>query len=111
MLPRSYRIEHQSINDSHNKYFLVKDLKVGGKNAKVRRYIGSGPLPPPEEIERLSRKLALDIEVEAIKKSAVLSSARYKPRYLGEGRARLIEQVRYTYKALILDYWPKAECA
>lgn len=88
------------MRENHDKYFLVKDLKVGGKNAKVRKYIGSGALPSPEEIERLSQKLALDIETEAIEKSARLSHARYKPKYLDEEKAELIEHVRYTYKAL-----------
>lgn len=97
----SYRIERYVVKEDHDKYFLVKDLKVGGKNAKVRKFIGSGVLPPPEEIEKLSQKLALDIEIEAIEKAARLSCIRYKPKYLDEKKAELIERLRYTHKALI----------
>jgi fido (protein-threonine AMPylation protein) len=96
----SYRVERHFAKEGDDKYFLVKDLRVGGKNAKVRKFIGSSSLPPQEEIEKLSQKLAIEIETEAIEKAARLSNARYKPKYLDEEKAELIERVRYTFKAL-----------
>jgi hypothetical protein len=70
--PGNYRVECHAAKGGPKKFFLVKDLKVGGKNTKVRKLIGSGVLPPSEEIEKLSRKLALEIETEAIEKAALL---------------------------------------
>jgi hypothetical protein len=42
--PGSYRVERHFAKEGNDKYFLVKDLRVGGKNAKVRKFIGSGKL-------------------------------------------------------------------
>ncbi len=95
----NYRVERHAAKDGPAKYYLVKDLKVGGKNAKVRKFICSGATPSPEEIQKLSLKHALYIEIEATEKAARLSSSRYTPKYLDQEKAELIERVRYTYKA------------
>ncbi|HSD58295.1 MAG TPA: Fic family protein [Methanotrichaceae archaeon] len=98
MLRSNYRLERHATKDGAEKYFLVKDIKVGQKNAKVRKYLGSAA-PSPDDLKRLSQKLTLEIETVAVKKAAHLSSARYAPKYLDQETAELLELVRYTYKA------------
>lgn len=98
-MPRiRYRQDVHVSRDGSKKYFLVKDIKVGRKNAKVRKYLGSVPLTM-EELRRMGQKLTLSIEAEAVEKSATLSCARYSPKYLGRKIAEQLELVRYTYKA------------
>jgi Fic family protein len=94
----SYRLERQICKDGADKYYLVKDIKIGKKNAKVRKYVGSSALLP-EELKSLSASLALEIEINAVEKASHLSCARYTTRYLDEGMSERLELMRYTYKA------------
>jgi len=98
VLQSSYRLERQICKDGAEKYYLVKDIKIGKKNAKVRKYIGSSALSPGE-LKSLSISLALEIETNAVEKASRLSCARYSTRYLGEGMSERLELMRYTYKA------------
>jgi Fic family protein len=94
----NYRLERHITTDGGEKYFLVKDIKVGQKNAKIRKYLGTSA-PSPNDLNSLSKELSIKIEIEAVTKAASLSSARYSPRYLNQETANLLELVRYTYKA------------
>jgi Fic family protein len=98
VLQSNYRLERRASKDGAENFYLVKDIKVGKKNAKVRKYIG-GFAPSPQELKRLSEKLALEIETQAVQKASRLSCARYSSRYLGEGMSERLELLRYTYKA------------
>jgi Fic family protein len=93
-----YRLDVHVSKDGSEKYFLVKDIKVGRKNAKVRKYLGTAP-PTVEELQRMGEKLTVSIEAEAVEKSARLSCTRYNPRYLSSETVEQLELVRYTYKA------------
>jgi Fic family protein len=98
VLQSNYRLERQICKYGAEKYYLVKDIKIGKKNAKVRKYIGSSALSPGE-LKSLSISLALEIETNAVEKASRLSCARYSSRYLGEGMSESLELMRYTYKA------------
>lgn len=98
MLQSNYRLERQTGKDGADKYYLVKDIKIGKKNAKVRKYVGSSALLPGE-LKSLSISLALEIEANAVEKASRLSCARYSTRYLGDGMSERLELMRYTYKA------------
>jgi len=98
VLQSNYRLERQTCKDGAEKYYLVKDIKVGKKNAKVRKYIGSSA-PSPGELKNLSERLALEIETCAVEKAARLSHARYSTRYLSKDMSERLELLRYTYKA------------
>jgi len=98
VLQSNYRLERQAAKDGSEKYYLVKDIKVGNKNAKIRKYIGDSALSP-SELKGSSQRLALEIETQAVEKSSRLSHARYSTRYLGEDISLRLELVRYTYKA------------
>ena len=93
-----YRLEKQASKDGAEKYYLVKDIKIGKNNAKVRKHIG-GKAPSPGELKSLSESLALEIETRAVEKASRLSHARYSTRYLSKEMSERLELVRYTYKA------------
>jgi len=94
----NYRLERRASKDGAEKYYLVKDIKVGKKNAKVRKYIGSSA-PSPGELKSLSERLALEIETQAVEKASRLSHARYSTKYLSKEMSERLELLRYTYKA------------
>lgn len=98
VLQSNYRLERVAGKDGAEKYYLVKDIKVGKKNAKVRKYIGSSA-PSPGELKNLSERLALEIETQAVEKASHLSHARYSTRYLSKEMSERLELLRYTYKA------------
>jgi Fic family protein len=93
-----YRLERHSSKDGAEKYYLVKDIKVGKKNAKVRKYIGSSA-PSLGELKNLSEGLTLEIETQAVEKASHLSHARYSTKYLSKEMSERLELLRYTYKA------------
>lgn len=95
----NYRVEKGVTRQGTAKYFLVKDVKVGKNVARVRKYIKSGDPPIAEELQKFSKEHAKDVEVEALDKAAKMSSSRYTARYLSEEEIRLVERVRYLYKA------------
>lgn len=97
VLQSNYRLERRATKECAEKYYLVKDIKVGKKNAKVRKYIGSFA-PSPGELKSLSERLALEIETQAVEKASRLSHARYSSRYLRKDMSERLELLRYTYK-------------
>jgi Fic family protein len=98
VLQSNYRLERQTGKDGADKYYLVKDIKISKKNAKVGKYVGSSALLPGE-LKSLSTSMALEIETNAVEKASRLSCARYSTRYLVEGMSERLELMRYTYKA------------
>jgi Fic family protein len=95
----NYRVEKGTTKKGTIKYFLVKDVKVGKKIARERRYIKSGDPPTAEELQKFSKENAIDIEVKALNKAAKLSSSRYIARYLSKEEVSVVERIRYLYKA------------
>lgn len=95
----SYRLERGTTKQGKTKYFLAKDVKVGKKVARVRRYIKSGDTPTAGELRKFGKEHAASIEAEALNKAAELSSSRYIGRYISKDEIQLVERVRYLYKA------------
>ncbi len=95
MAKNSYRME-VSRSSGGPKYYLVKDVRVGRRKAKVRKYIGTRPLTEKERMD-YSRKYALELELRAVRKKAELAAPLFRADYLSEEEVRRIEEIKYMY--------------
>jgi len=96
MLRKAYRVE-LTRSSGKTKYYLVKDIRVGKKKAKVRKYVGVRPLTASERLE-YSRRYAYELEFKAVKKKAELSASQFHADYLSEDEVRQIEDIKYIYR-------------
>ncbi len=96
MAGKAYRMEF-SRSSGKTKYYLVKDIRVGDRKAKVRKYVGTRPLTAGELVE-YSRKHAFEIELRAIGKKAELGASLFQADYLSEEEVRQIEEIKYAYQ-------------
>jgi Fic family protein len=87
-----------SYQNNNPKYYLVKDVRVGPKNAKIKKYLGT-TTPTPEDLDEYKKKYALEIELKAVKAAGRLGSIAYKTQYLTKDQVSLLEEIRYLTKA------------
>lgn len=85
---------------SGDKYYLVKDIRVGKKGTKVSRLIKTGSPPTPEEEQAAIEKHRADILKQVIYKYGELRSQTLKYAYIPKSIGREIEQIRYLHKIL-----------
>ena len=69
MKPGSYRVEVTYPVRGNPKYFLVKDIKVGYRKRKVKKYLGVGE-PGPDQLARFRELYANELETRAARKKA-----------------------------------------
>jgi Fic family protein len=93
-----YRIELSRTKKGTPRYFLVKEIKVGGKPVRARKYIGSASFPSVPEIEALRRRFAADLEFKAADSAAKASAKRYTSAYLSEEQMERLERLRYLHR-------------
>jgi Fic family protein len=84
--------------NNNPKYYLVKDVRVGRKNGKVKKYLGTTP-PSSEELEAYKKKYAAEIELKAAKATGRLAALAYKTQYLSKEQVSLLEELRYLARA------------
>jgi|CZCB01.1.fsa_nt_gi Fic family protein len=103
MKPLRYRIEKKSLPSGELGYYLVKDIRVGRKKAKVTSYLGE-EAPRPDTIDAIVREHYLKLELKAAYKKAELSSSQYLIDYLDEKKGKelleLLEKTKYLCLAL-----------
>jgi len=83
---------------SGDKYYLVKDIRVGKKGTKVSRLIKTGSPPTPEEEHAAIEKHGANILKQAADKYGELRSQTLKYQYIPSSIGREIEQIRYIHK-------------
>lgn len=82
-------------------YYLVKDLRAGGKKFKVTKFIGA-ERPSAEKLEKLIENNLLELELKAIRKKVSVSSQTFRTEPFGEDGAQFImvmESFRLFYLA------------
>ena len=77
--------------------FLVKDVRVGEKKRKTRKYLGHNP-PSAIDIERYRKDYAYEIEMRAARKKAEMTYPLYKSEYLTKDQIIDIENIRFIYE-------------
>lgn len=98
MARRPYRVEVDYPKNKSPQYFLVRDVRVGERKTKVKRYLCSGNPPSHEDLERYRKIYSYDLELKAAKKAGKLGVDFYKTRYLSKDYVDAIEEIRYLYK-------------
>jgi len=83
-----------SYQNNNPRYYLVKDVRVGTKNAKIKKYLGTTP-PTPEDLDEYKKKYALEIELKAATAAGRLGSIAYKTQYLTNDQVSRLEEIRY----------------
>lgn len=87
-----------SYQNKNPKYYLVKDVRVGPKNAKIKKYLGT-TAPSPQDLEEYKKKYASEIELKAAEAAGRLGSLVYKTQYLTKDQVTFLEEIRYLTKA------------
>lgn len=80
--------------DEHPKYYLVKDIRVGPRTAKLKKYLGT-KAPTARELVAYEKKFSLGLELKAAASAGRLGVAVYKKGYLTEEQVRALEELRY----------------
>ncbi len=93
--------------DDHPKYYLVKDIRVGTRTAKLKKYLGA-KAPTAWELIAYEKKFSLGLELKAAASAGRLGAAVYKTRYLTEEQVHALEELRYLAR-LSSDILSKSE--
>lgn len=96
---KPYRIETYWFNGKARFYF-VKDIKIRGKSYHVRIPLGSKHPETSEEVDRLWKKHARDLEFKAAEKRAELNAPYFNPVFLQQEAILALEQLRYYYQGV-----------
>jgi cell filamentation protein, protein adenylyltransferase len=105
MARRPYRVELKYAEGRKPAYYLVRDVKIGPRKSKVRKYIGI-ELPSQALVERLRREWAADMEMRAAWKKADFLAAQYSERYLEVGQILNLERVKTLYEGILQSAAP-----
>ncbi|HIJ00375.1 MAG: hypothetical protein PWQ88_1059 [Candidatus Methanomethylophilaceae archaeon] len=107
MVRPRYRLEIQRTPSGKFKYYLAKDVRVGRRKGKVKKYLGMKK-PSNQVLGAARLEYAYDLETRAIAKKADLSINDYRPRHLDREQLRELEEMRFTEETL-LKYMTKEE--
>jgi Fic family protein len=100
MARKPYRVEITYPTTRKPQYFLVKEIRVGGKHSKIKKYMGSGDVPPSaSDVRQYCEKYAYDLEMRAALKKAEISSTLYSSDYLTRDQISCLEEIRFIYKS------------
>ena len=93
---RPFRVEINYPAGRRPQYFLTRDISVGNRRAKVRKYLGTEP-PEPAQVERFRKAYAPEMEYRSALKRADLLAAQYSCDYLSRGLLLDVERVKSIY--------------
>jgi Fic family protein len=103
LVSKRARLEQRKGQNGQVHFYLVKDMRVGAKKAKVTKYLGTEE-PTLEDLEKMMITAAFELEAKTIGKRAELSVARYNTLPFdneeGEALIELLENFRYLQLAL-----------
>lgn len=99
MARKPYRVEANYPQGGQPQFYLVKDVKVGQKKSKVKKYLGSGSPPTSRELAAFRRDYAFDLEMKAAKKKAQLNADHFRSSYLSNEEVINLEELRFIYRS------------
>ena len=100
MKRKPYRIEIDYPKNRSPQYYLVKEVRIGDKHRKIKKYVGSGYSPPsPADVQKFCEDFAYEIELKAAQKKAEMSCALYKSHYLTPEQIGFLEEIRFIYQS------------
>lgn len=100
MKRKPYRIEIDYPKNRSPQYYLVKEVRIGDKHRKIKKYVGSGYTPPtPTDHQRFCEEFAYEIELKAAQTKAEMSGDLYKSDYLNRDQIGFIEEIRFVYQS------------
>ncbi len=79
---------------NHPKYYLVKDVRVGPRTAKLKKYLGT-KAPTARELAAYEKKFALGLELKASAAAGRLGAVVYRIKYLTAEQVSALEEIRY----------------
>ncbi len=100
MAKKPYRVEVNYPKSGRPQYYLVKDVRVKGKKRKAKKYLGVKQ-PTFDQLEKYRIIYAPEMEMKVAKKKAELSSSFYSSDYLTKGNIKLLEELHYTWIAVL----------
>jgi Fic family protein len=92
---------------SSPKFYLVKDVRVGPRTARVKKYLGA-KAPSARDLKAYEKKFALGLELKAAYAAGKLGAAVYRTKYLTKEQVAALEEVRYLAR-LASDILMKSE--
>ena len=101
MVRPRYRVETQRTPSGKIKYYLAKDVRVGPRKGKVKKYLGSDGRPSNHVIGAARSDHAFDLELRAIAKKADLSVHDYRPKHLDNKELEELEVLRFTESTFV----------
>lgn len=99
MARRPFRVEVNYPAGRKAQYFLTRDVKVGQRRAKVRKYLGTSP-PDAKAVADFRRRYSAEMEYRAALKRADLAASQYQSEYLGSALLLDVERVRSIYNGV-----------
>ncbi len=96
-----YRLETQRTPTGRIKYYLAKDVRVGRRKGKVKKYLGSEGRPSNQALGAARVEHAYDLELRAIAKKADLSVNDYRPKHLERKELEDLEVLRFTENTFV----------
>lgn len=99
MARRPFRVEVNYPAGRKPQYFLTRDVKVGRRRAKVRKYLGTSP-PDAQAVADFRKRFSPEIEYRAALKRADLAAAQYRHQFLSDRLALDVERVRSVYNGV-----------
>jgi len=99
MARRPFRVEVNYPAGRKAQYFLIRDVKVGERRAKVRKYLGI-KAPSAEDVARFRKLYAPEMEYRTALKRADLSAQQYTCDYLSHGLLIGVERVKSIYNSV-----------
>ena len=98
MARKPYRLEGSYRENWKAQWYIVRDVRVGNRRTKVKRYLCSGDAPTAKEFENYRKMYAYNLELKAAKIAGKLGVDTYKTSYLSKESIDSLEEIRYLYK-------------
>ena len=95
---KPYRVEVSCPKDAKERYYFVKDVRVGDKKGKVRKYLCSEKVPTYGELEDYRKRFGPELERKAAKKAGELGVLKYNTEFLTTDLLSKLEELKYLYK-------------
>jgi len=92
------RLECRGSKDN-KKYYLVKDIRVGPRTSRMKKYLGT-KAPTARELKTYEKKFALGLELKAASAAGRLGAVVYKTQYMAKDQVGALEEVRYLSKLI-----------
>ncbi len=99
MSRRPFRVEVNYPVGRRPQYFLTRDVSVGDRRAKVRKYLGTKALEP-DQVEQYRKAYAPEMEYRAALKRADLLAAQYSCDFLSRSLLLDVERVKSIYNGV-----------